>query len=395
MDIPANRARMEFALEGTPYPVIAVLGEERLNQGFYFQVDIQIALHQQVDEFVGRHAELRFSGVDGDLRQLAESAIDVGFDPAGAKRIALSVTPRFRVLERVRGPALWLGLDFKGLLQTLFDEADQPHVGTLEFDFTQTHGARPWTLRAPGETSAELVQRRMAHEGIFFRVDQAEGQERLIFADHNAHCPYVSGGAVRRLAEAGMSDSQSGRAQTGVFRVSHHSVAQPGAARGYVLPDSRPVRPLASDPRASARPGLESHFASACTDLPGAEAWAVLRDRYNDQQSECLTLLANRVDLAAGHCITLEAGPAPGDYLILAVKHHSAQAAGLNVAGPTVAYTCEATLIPRARPYVSAFPPKRELPPLIGARIEANSSYAQLDELGRYRLRQLFEPGVN
>ncbi|MEJ2396500.1 MAG: hypothetical protein P8Z77_17535, partial [Candidatus Thiodiazotropha sp.] len=131
------------------------------------------------------------------------------------------------------------------------------------------------------------------------------------------------------------------------------------------------------------------------TDLPGAEAWAVLRDRYNDQQSECLTLLANRVDLAAGHCITLEAGPAPGDYLILAVKHHSAQAAGLNVAGPTVAYTCEATLIPRARPYVSAFPPKRELPPLIGARIEANSSYAQLDELGRYRLRQLFEPGVN
>jgi uncharacterized protein involved in type VI secretion and phage assembly len=229
MQIPANRARMQFALEGTLYPVIAVLGEERLNQGFYFQVDIQIALHQQVDEFVGRHAELRFSGVDGDLRQLAglvESAIDVGFDPAGAKRIALGVMPRFRVLERVRGPALWLGLDFKGLLQTLFDEAGQPHVGALEFDFTQTHGARPWTLRAPGETSAELVQRRMAHEGIFFRVDQAEGQERLIFADHNAHCPYVSGGAVRRLAEAGMSDSQSGRALTGVFRVSHHSVDQ-------------------------------------------------------------------------------------------------------------------------------------------------------------------------
>ncbi len=398
MQIPANKARMEFALDGTPYPVITVQGEERLNQGFFFQVDIQIALYQYGDEFVGRRAELRFTGVDGDRRRLValvESAEDVGFDPGGAKRIALGLMPRFRILERVKGPALWLGLDFPGLVKTLIDETGQPHAGALVFDFAQTHGPRPWTLRAPGESSAELIQRRMAHEGIFFRVDEDEGASRLIFADHNAHCPYVSGGAVRELAEAGMTDSESGRPQAGVFRVAHHSVSRPGAARGYVLPETTPTRPLASDPRASRRPGLESRFDSGCTELPGAEAWAQLRDRYNDQQAEYLTLLANRVDLVAGHCITLEAGPAPGDYLITAVTHRSAQAAGLNVAGPTVAYTCEAILIPRVRPYVSAFPPKRVLPALIGARIESNSAYAQLDELGRYRLRQLFEPGIN
>ncbi len=398
MEIPANKARMEFALEGTPYPIIAVQGEERLNQGFFFQLDIQIALHQYGDEFVGRRAELRFTGLDGDRRSLValiESAEEVGFDPGGAKRIALGLMPRFRILERITGPALWLGLDFPGLVKTLTDETGQPHAGSLVFDFAQPHGPRPWTLRAPGESSAELIQRRMAHEGIFFRVDEDAGASRLIFADHNAHCPYVSGGAVRTLAEAGMTDSESGRPQTGVFRIAHHSVAQSGAARGYVLPETTPTRPLASDPRASQRPGLESRFETQCTELPGAEAWAQLRDRYNDQQAEYLTMLANRVDLAAGHCITLEAGPAPGDYLIIAVKHRNAQAAGLNVAGPTVAYTCEATLIPRARPYVSAFPPKRVLPALIGARIESNSTYAELDELGRYRLRQLFEPGVN
>ena len=47
MEIPANKARLEFALDGTPYPVIAIQGEERLNQGFYFQLDIQIALRLQ------------------------------------------------------------------------------------------------------------------------------------------------------------------------------------------------------------------------------------------------------------------------------------------------------------------------------------------------------------
>ncbi len=47
------------------------------------------------------------------------------------------------------------------------------------------------------------------------------------------------------------------------------------------------------------------------------------------------------------------------------------------------------------RTQASDFPPKRALPPLIGARIEANSDYATLDELGLYRLRHLFAPRIN
>jgi uncharacterized protein involved in type VI secretion and phage assembly len=165
---------MAFALEGTPYPVIAVNGEERLNQGFYFEIDIQITLDRQVQEFVGHRGQLQFTGVDGERRLIAglvESAEDVGFDAnAKAKRIVLGFMPRMRILEQVRGPALWLGLDFQGLLKTLLDEADLGHAGELGFEFSQPHAARPWTLRAPEESSAELIQRRMAHEGIFFRM---------------------------------------------------------------------------------------------------------------------------------------------------------------------------------------------------------------------------------
>jgi hypothetical protein len=53
MEIPVNRARIEFALEGTPYPVIAIYGEERLNHGFYIQVDIQTALDQHAQDSKG------------------------------------------------------------------------------------------------------------------------------------------------------------------------------------------------------------------------------------------------------------------------------------------------------------------------------------------------------
>jgi hypothetical protein len=119
MDIPANRARMEFALEGTPCPVIAVNGEERLNQGFYFEIDIQVTLDRQVQKFVGHRGQLKFTGIDGERRLIAglvESAEDMGFDTEQkAKRIVLGFMPRYRILEQERGPALWLGLDFQGL----------------------------------------------------------------------------------------------------------------------------------------------------------------------------------------------------------------------------------------------------------------------------------------
>ncbi len=50
MDIPANRARIAFTLEGTPYAVISLQGEERLNLGFYFQIDIQTAFTQHAED---------------------------------------------------------------------------------------------------------------------------------------------------------------------------------------------------------------------------------------------------------------------------------------------------------------------------------------------------------
>ncbi|MEJ2691502.1 MAG: hypothetical protein P8166_00295 [Candidatus Thiodiazotropha sp.] len=58
-------------------------------------------------------------------------------------------------------------------------------------------------------------------------------------------------------------------------------------------------------------------------------------------------------------------------------------------------YTCEAIVVPRLRSYVSALPPKRVLPALIGVRIESDSPYSQFDEQGRYRLGKHFVLAVN
>jgi len=397
MEIPANQARIEIALDGLPYPVIALRGDERLSQGFYFQLDIQTTPDVQVSRLIGRLVQLRLWGLEGSWRNLSgfvETAVDTGLNSSGSKQMTLGVSPRFRGLEWMQGPALWLGLDIRGLIKTLIDESSLSHVGEVLFDFNDEHPPRPWTLRAPGESSSELIARRMAHEGIFFRIDTREGVEQLIFTDHNARCPYVSGGAVRGFLQAGMHTSSDGRTQVGVFHVEEHRLSQPGAAIGYVLPPERPARPLSSDPRAAHRPGLEAWFENGCADLQSAQRWATLRDQYNDQLAHYLIIKANRVDLVAGHCITLESGPQRGDYLITAVKHQSSQAAGLDVAGKTVPYTCEATLIPRTRTFRTPFPPKRRLPQLIGAYIESDNPYATLDEQARYRARTLFEPGV-
>jgi type VI secretion system secreted protein VgrG len=84
----------------------------------------------------------------------------------------------------------------------------------------------------------------------------------------------------------------------------------------------------------------------------------------------------------------------PRDYLITRVRHRTAQAAGPLARGATLPYTCEAWLIPRARPYRSPPPPKREQPDVIEARLVSNSPYASLDAQGRYKVRTLFEPGL-
>jgi uncharacterized protein involved in type VI secretion and phage assembly len=157
MVIPFNPARMHLTLQGGErYPILALQGDERLNRGFYFQVDLQVPFERQAGDLVGGLVQLHLLGLDGGTREiggLVECVLDCGLDSQGTKRMILAVVPRLRVLEQVRGPALWLGLDFRGLVRALVDEAGLTHACELRFDFNGEHAPRLWTLRAPGRAA--------------------------------------------------------------------------------------------------------------------------------------------------------------------------------------------------------------------------------------------------
>jgi uncharacterized protein involved in type VI secretion and phage assembly len=393
-ETPAHQARARLEIEGRAYDVIDVDGEESINLGFYFQVALLGQPHDHNDTFIGRRFTLQLSGRDGDARLIAGTVTEAleDLNPAERKRFTLSLKPHFRHLELTRGPVLWIGLDFKGLVKALLAEAGA-QGGRVDFDFNSDHPVHPWQLRGVNENSRTMLARHLAKEGIFCWVDSLEGEERLTFADHNANCPYVRGGALRPVPEVGMEAMGDGHPQVGIYTIEAIDSLQPGAAIGYIHPQGGPVRPQTSDPRASARPGMTSGFGMGAATLDEATHWAKLVDDYHDQQAHQLHIRANRVDLAPGHCLTLESEGHSGDYLITRVRHRTAQAAGLSVRGATLPYTCEAWLTPRVRPYRSPMPPKRPQPDIIEARLVSNSPYASLDAAGRYKVRALFEPG--
>jgi len=383
-EIPDHHARARLEIEGRPYDVIEVEGEESINLGFYLQAVVLAQPHERSDAFLGRRFTLQLQGRNGDARRIAGIVTEVleDLNPAERKRITLSLNPRLRLLELTRGPVLWIGLDFKGLVQALLQEAGA-QGGRVDFAFNSEHPTHPWQLRGVGESSREMLARHLAREGIFCWVDSLEGDERLVFADHNANCPYVTRGALRPVPELGMETTLDGQPQVGIYAIEAIDSLHPGAAIAYALPPGGPTRPLASDQRASDRPGLVSGFGIGAASLDEAEHWARLCDDYHDQQSHMLHIRANRVDLAPGHCLTLESEGHSGDYLITRVRHRTAQAAGPLARGATLPYTCEAWLTPRARPYRSPLPPKREQPDIIEARLVSNSPYASLDAAGR------------
>jgi uncharacterized protein involved in type VI secretion and phage assembly len=394
-EVPAHHARASLEIEGRPYDVIEVEGEESLNLGFYLQAVLLAMPYEGAEAFLGRRFALRMQGRDGDARRIVGVVTEVIEDlaPGERKRITLALMPRFRHLELTTGPVLWIGLDFKGLVRALLHEAGVGGV-RVDFEFQSAHPVRPWRLRGVGESSQGMLARQLAREGIFCWVDSLEGEERLIFSDHNANCSYVKRGALRPVPELGMEASADGHPQVGIYSLESHDRLQPGAAIAYALPPEGPARPLASEPRAGDRPGQVSGFGVGAASLDEAERWARLRDEYHDQQTHQLLIRANRVDLAPGHCLTLESAGHSGDYLITRVRHRTAQVAGPLARGANLPYTCEAWLTPRARPYRSPMPPKREQPDIIEARLVSNSPYASLDEAGRYKVRTLFEPGL-
>ncbi len=394
-ETPANHARARIEVDGRQYDVIEVDGEESLNLSFYLNVTLLGSPAQDAGDFLEQRFQLELLGRNGGSRYFSGVVVKVVEDLNGAerKRFTLGLEPRFRALQSTTGPVVWIGLDFRGLAQTLLEEAGVRALDQV-YEFQSEHKPQPWLLRGFGESSHEMLLRRMAREGIFCWVDSVDGEERLVFADHNARCPYLRGGPLREAPQVGLETSAEGHPQVGVYAIEAHHVLQPGAAIGYVLPASGPACPRAGEPRASDRPGLVSGFGIGAQTLDEASAWAKLRDEYHDVQAHFLHIRANRVDLAPGHCLTLESERHAGDYLVTAVRHRTAQAAGPLARGATLPYACEAWLIPRARPYRGAFPPKRQQPDFIDARLVSHSPNASLDEQGRYRVRTLFEPGI-
>ncbi|MEJ2465951.1 MAG: hypothetical protein P8045_09605, partial [Candidatus Thiodiazotropha sp.] len=57
-EIPAHQARARLDIEGRPYDVIEVDGEESINLGFYLQAVVLAQPHERSDAFLGRRFTL-------------------------------------------------------------------------------------------------------------------------------------------------------------------------------------------------------------------------------------------------------------------------------------------------------------------------------------------------
>ena len=388
---PTNPARLSLRAGGTRLHALSLHGTEALSEAFRFDVELLLPAGFDPVMALGRAAELSWRGEDGAVREVAGmiTAVEtLSPHESGRTRAEVVVEPRLVLLKRSRNGRVLRNLSVPEIARHLLT-AHGYTAAQVDLRPSGHYPARPYTLQAQ-ESDWDFFHRLLAGAGIFYRFEVRDGVETIVLADHNAACPYLDRGRIFYVPESGQSRTAGPAAVAAFNRLAVLAEARWDEPGVNLAPD-----PLPEEPRMAAPEQANAHHGRppAIGQAEGERRRQLLAEA-RDLRRLRVQAAGNVADLAPGRALSLGAedfdSAYTGDYIVRSLRHEIRQPDDME-GRAAHAYACEADLIRRDTPYRPNAAPRPELPLLFPARIEAAGRYAQVDGMGRYRLRADFE----
>ena len=335
-ELPANKSKIDLTINGTPYSVIAMQGEEAVSQGFTFQCEILTDSLLPLNALVNNTSRLLFHGQDGIERTVIGVVTiihELGWFDDTHLRVQISLESALTKLKHQVDTRIILGHSVPDIIK-LTCERHGILGDNLKFDLSRNYPVKPYTLQA-NETDWHFICRLASNSGLYFySVSNEHDQEVVVFTDHNAHCPYIAREVLQFIPDSGQTTTFAGAKQVGLFQLSANARQVIPQAHVHDVNEETPSTQLLAttqlqtltQTRQTPAPG-DTKFGQGTHTLDETDAHSKLMAEQAKVMAFDLTAKGNVVDMAAGHICSIEAqrfGPDySGDYFIVSVHHEA------------------------------------------------------------------------
>src|SRR5262249_55163157 len=206
---------------------------------------------------------------------------------------------------------------------------------------TETYPAREFVVQYQ-ESDLDFINRRLAHEGIFYFGEHGAKASKLVLGDSpNAHTPFrAKDPALAYVAASGMNptlvdgDDGAGFTQS-VYRLTIEQAAVPASVLVKDYNYRNPHLPLVGQAQVDAKgQGIVMSYGEHVKDDEEAARIANIRAEELEWQKRLFHGETDATELAAGRLFTLEDHPglpAKQKCLLVEVTHHARQSTGAAV----------------------------------------------------------------
>jgi type VI secretion system secreted protein VgrG len=325
--------------------VVAFREEHRLGRPSTATVTCQLAAYVDPEELVGGKGLFTFQlGEDGTPHRFAgivAAVTHVGSTDMGKQsvhHVRFHLVSRMALLEYSFGSQIFQEKDVKEIVSAVLEQ-NGIDPGATEWKIG-SYPMREYCVQY-NESALDFVSRLLEEEGIYYRVEASDDEEKIVFQDDSTTAPPIEGDPKLPYRQrTGLEDEKDA-----VYRVAERSRVVSGK---FVLRDydfKRPKLDLTAEAESDADTDLEVY------DFPGlyvdpGEGKRLARVRLEAEQAERHVMLveADCVRFACGKQIEIEQAihdEINGKYVLTQVVHHLGHGAGKEPV-----YGTEAWLLP-------------------------------------------------
>ena len=394
----ANQGQFRLAIAGLNAKDVTFVNMRSsghaISEDYCFDINLQLKQPVDIGKYIGAAAYFETHDNTGPsyIHGVVSAMSYMGHRPDGEAYFVQMRSMLYTLKNNLQN-RVFINKDAKQIIEDVLLSAK---FNTAEFEF-KTQGSYPireFTVQY-NESDYAFLSRIMAHEGIFYVLEQTDKGAKVMIYDNCADLPSFEAGDLIFERQSGTT-----RASQTVFGLNRQYQL---LSEQVQLKDYNYRTPEISLDTVSTRAaavngsGQVYRYGENYKTLDEGSRIAKLRQQVLDWQREVYIADSDCRGMRPGMSFTLSYHPNEalnGDYLIIKVDHSADQGAG-HARGPRpggITYRNQLTLIKAGIPYRMNVPDTRYIEGIFTCKVETTGGeYAYLDEQGRYHLRMPFD----